>query len=79
RSPEAAAAALASSGDSAPRSLATPPAPSEAFAPPPGTGPVEAARAPKVDDRLPDSGGIKAEYRRSGQWIAQPGKAPAAR
>ncbi|MBU2339648.1 MAG: cell wall hydrolase [Alphaproteobacteria bacterium] len=79
RSPEAAAAALASSGDSAPRSLATPPAPSEAFAPPPGTGPVEAARAPKVDDRLPDSGGIKAEYRRSGQWIAEPGKAPAAR
>ncbi|MBU0668996.1 MAG: cell wall hydrolase [Alphaproteobacteria bacterium] len=78
-SPEAAAAALASSGDSAPRSLATPPAPSEAFAPPPGTGPVEAARAPKVDDRLPDSGGIKAEYRRSGQWIAEPGKAPAAR
>ena len=77
RSPES--AVLAVSDAPAPRGFATPPAPSEAFAPPPGAGPVEAARAPKVDDRLPDSGGIKAEYRRSGQWIAEPGKAPAAR
>ncbi|WP_454597101.1 cell wall hydrolase [Qipengyuania sp. SM2507] len=78
RSPES--TVLASSDTApAPRGFATPPAPSEAFAPTPGAGPVEAARAPKVDDRLPDSGGIKAEYRRSGQWIAEPGKAPAAR
>ncbi|MDP4539707.1 cell wall hydrolase [Qipengyuania sp. DY56-A-20] len=63
----------------APRSFATPPAPNEAFSAPPGNGPVEPARAPRVDDRLPDGGTVKAEYRRSGQWIAQPGKAPAAR
>jgi hypothetical protein len=77
RSPESAVPEV--SDAPAPRGFATPPAPSEAFAPNPGAGPVEAARAPKVDDRLPDSGGIKAEYRRSGQWIAEPGKAPAAR
>jgi spore germination cell wall hydrolase CwlJ-like protein len=77
RSPESAVPAV--SDAPAPRGFATPPAPSEAFAPTPGAGPVEAAHAPKVDDRLPDSGGIKAEYRRSGQWIAEPGKAPAAR
>jgi spore germination cell wall hydrolase CwlJ-like protein len=66
-------------GGTAPQGFATPPAPSEAFSAPPGTGPVEPQRAPKVDDRLPDSGGVKAEYRRSGQWIAEPGKTPAAR
>ncbi|WP_082992410.1 cell wall hydrolase [Erythrobacter sp. QSSC1-22B] len=69
---------LAAADPSTPRSFATPPAPSEAFAPPPGAGPVESARPAKVDDRLPDSG-VKAEYRRSGQWINEPGKAPAAR
>lgn len=78
--PRSAQDAMLAAADSViPRSFATPPAPSEAFAPPPGAGPVEAPRAPKVDDRLPDSGGVRAEYSRSGQWINEPGKAPAAR
>ncbi len=49
-----------------------PPSPAEAFAPARGAGPVETEQ-PKVDDKLPGGGGVKAEYARSGQWIRKPG------
>ena len=44
----------------------------EAFAPPRGSGPVEATQPP-VNDNLPGGGTVKPEYARSGQWIRKPG------
>ena len=54
------------------RTLSEPPSPAEAFAPPRGSGPVE-AQQPQVDDNLPSGGTVKPEYARSGQWIRKPG------
>ena len=54
------------------RTLSEPPSPAEAFAPPRGSGPVEATQPP-VNDNLPGGGTVKPEYARSGQWIRKPG------
>ena len=66
---------------SVPRAVPAVPPPNSALglpgtAKPPvaGTSSPKAAPLPARIDTLPGAGGVKAEYRNSGRWIAEPGK-----